>query len=268
MTFVGKLFVMVNVALSLCWAVAAFGLYVTSMDWGYERGKAGTPGGILKEKTDEIKRLQAQQFSVEEGWREARVELRRREDVRRGDRSFYAEQFAHNRDKANAASPARAVKRHSPKVTPLDPEHLRNSIAVLDKNGRPVLEDARERAGQPGEPPRPLLSLVIYDEQLKQRRKQNEDILIKLKAEFEKDITETNRLLDAPPRKGLRTQLAEEKAKYEGIVEEQRLAQPLYVNTTVELDLVQKRIESLDERIKELESYMKKRKMDVKVTRR
>src|SRR5260370_276925 len=109
MTFVGKFFVMFNVALSLFWAVMAFGLYATSIDWGYDPSKPGTPGGILKTRTDEIKELQALQGPVEASWRAARAELRNREELRRGDRQFYAAQIEYNRDKANETTPVRTV---------------------------------------------------------------------------------------------------------------------------------------------------------------
>ena len=43
---------------------------------------------------------------------------------------------------------------------------------------------------------------------------------------------------------------------------------PLFVNTAVESELILKRLAALQEHIKELENYIKKRKMDVALSKR
>jgi hypothetical protein len=251
MTFAGKLFVMLNVALSLLFAAGAFGMYVTGMDWSYDPAKPGTPGGILKTLEDEIKRDRDMQYYVENSWRQAREELRRREEARRGERQFYVVQFDFNRNKATADNPARIVD--------VDPK---THLPKLDKQGRPVLVAASDRFGKP------LQSVIEYEKQLDRAHRDNVALLDDLKKEIQEDIRLTNLLVDAPGRKGLRTQLVEERAKREGLIAEVQLVRPLDVNADAESELVKKRMDSQAERIKELENYIKKRNIGAALTRR
>jgi hypothetical protein len=261
MTFAGKLFVLVNAGLSLFWLAAAFALYATGMEWAYDPGKPAqtAPGGILKEKQDEIARQKSMQFHVEQSWRNAYVDLRKREEDRRGYRTFYAAEFAHNEKNATEANPARIVRLRES----FEKDTVRDSIAVLDPKTRlPQMDVAKDQAGKG------LQSAGLYDKELDAKRAENKDLLEKLEAEIKQDIAYTEQLIDTPRGKGLRTLLVEERLKRQGIIAEQRLVRPLFINTAVESELILKRLESLEERIKELESYMKKRKMDVKLSRR
>jgi hypothetical protein len=252
MTFVGKVFVMVNVALSLFFAFFAFGVYSSSIDWGYDAAKPGQAGGILKELQKEIDQLKSMQGPVESSWRKARAELRVREERRSLDRGFYTAEFDFLRTRASAADPAKAVV-------------VLNNQPVIER-GQPKLTaeipPAGDRAGKP------LLSLAAYDQKLETAQKDNAAVLDQLKKAVEEDIRLTNLLIDAPGRKGLRTQLVEERVKRDGVFDEQRLVEPLFVNTAVESELVFKRKESLEARIRELEAYMKKRKMDITLSKR
>jgi hypothetical protein len=69
MTFLGKLFVMFNVAVSLFMAFAAFGLYVNGVDWGYDVAKPGQAGGVLKERQDELAELRTMITPSEKAYR-------------------------------------------------------------------------------------------------------------------------------------------------------------------------------------------------------
>jgi hypothetical protein len=262
MTFLGKLFVMVNVALSLTLAFVAFGLYANSVDWGYDPAKPGQPGGVLKEKQDEIKQLQPVQYPAENTWRQARQKLLASEQYRRDDRAFYAAEFEHLRTKATKDNPARQVvyDKLRPKRDPKAPS-------------RPLMEPAKDRADKD------LLSRAIYDNELRTAQKDNLALLDELDGLIKEDIEETRKMLDLPGRrlpdgpdprgvKGLRTLLQEERMKREGIEAEQRLVRPLFVNVAIESELVFQRIEAMEERIKELQNYIKKRKLDAKLTKR
>src|SRR5262249_18818541 len=242
-------FVMVNVGLSLLFAMTAFSLYAGSIDWAFDASKPGQPGGILKEVEGEISKDKAMQYPVENSWRTARAELRAHEEQRRSDRQFYSAEYEWLRSKAEKAPPntAREVKmeKHQP---------------VPDRNNqnRPTMVPALDRAGKE------LWSLALYDKELKLRQDENADLLDRLSGKIDEDGKYTDMMLDAPGRKGLRTQLVEERVKREGVFEEQRLVRPLFVNTAVESELVLKRKAALEERIRELEAYMKKRNMDVR----
>jgi len=260
MTTAGKVFVLINVGLSLFWAVAAFALYATSIDWGYDPTKpAGTAGGIIAEKKKEIESQQPLQFPIEKSWRDAREELSRREKLMREDRNFYAAQFEHNRSKARLLPGEFA--RVAILRTPLAAAPDKDDVAVVEKD-LPKMEDAKDRSGKE------MQSQAAYRDQLDKARKDNAALLSDLDAEIKKDVALTNRMLDRPPLKGLRTLLVDERFKREGVVEEQRLVEPQLVNTEVESALILKRLEGLQERIGELERYMKKRKMDVALTKR
>jgi hypothetical protein len=261
MTFAGKLFVLVNAGMSLFWLVAAFALFATGMEWAYDPGKPAqtAPGGILKEKQDEIARQGSMQFHVEQGWRKAYVDLRKREEDRRGFRKFYAAEFAHNEKNASEVSPARIVRLRDG----FEKDTVRDSVATLDPKTRlPQMVEAKDQAGKG------LQAAGLYDKDLDAKRAENKDLLDKLEAEVKKDIAYTEQMIDTARGKGLRTLLVEERFKRNGIIDEQRQVRPLFINTAVESELILKRLESLEERIKELERYMKKRKMDVKLSRR
>ncbi len=281
MTFLGKLFVLVNVALSLFWCIAAFAVFVGGMDWDYDVAKPGTEGGLYKEKLKEIDEQKKMQYPAENTWRLARARLREAEDDLRGDRKFYASEFAWNRDKA---APARIVD----KVNQMPKPDPRN-------RNRPTMVPASDRAGQP------LKAMRLYDQELDTLQKENATTLDELTREFYRDRGYSNMLVDVVDRafadevakkqepafsvarelakwaeergvvlggKGLRSLLIDERAKREDIEEEQRIVRPLFVNTAVESELILKRLESLEERVKELEYYIKKRKMDAALTRR
>ena len=75
MTFLGKLFVMANVAVSLLMAFLAFGLYANGVDWGYDVAKPGQQGGVIKQKQEEIAEAQKMQAPSEAAWKAARAGL-------------------------------------------------------------------------------------------------------------------------------------------------------------------------------------------------
>jgi hypothetical protein len=276
MTFLGKLFVMVNVAVSLFMAFAAFGLYANTVDWGYDAAKPGQAGGVIKEKQAEIKEFTTMQGPVENAWKQARTTLADAEQARRDDKAFFASELNHLTSVAQPevpkAGPAREIK-------------FKDLLPVRDaKTGRPEMKpDAKVRGDRDKEAELPsLYSRAYYRGQFEKHQATNLELLDKLEKETRKDIIETNKMLDDRDRKmsvdkdgkepkgwrGLQSLLVEERKKREGIEREQRLVRPLYINVAVENELILKRLESLEERIKELETYIRKRKMDVELTRR
>jgi len=91
----------------------------------------------------------------------------------------------------------------------------------------------------------------------------NKAELARLEKLVQEDITETEKLIDTPAGKGLRTKLVEERVKREGIEEEYKLVEPLYLNAVVEGGLLGRRLRTMKARIDELEGYRKKRNMDI-----
>lgn len=267
MTFLGKLFVMFNVALSLLMAFLAFGLYATGVEWGYDPAKPGQAGGILKEKQDKLKEFQGNQGSVETTWAIVQSNLWTTEEARLKDRVFYAAEFDHLRTKADEANPARVVQ--------IDDKTFR---PIREPNGLPKMETTKERGDK--DKAKDLQSRLVYDRDLKKAEADNLAVLADLDKRIKETIALTNLMIDDPARnlpdamddpkgpRGLRSLLGLERVKREGVEEEQRQVNPLFVNTAIEGDLVLKRLESLKERIAELKAHMSKRGMDVKVSRR
>jgi len=198
----------------------------------------------------------------------AAAQLHQREEERRGDRKFSADELANN--EKEKAKPRQVKLRDLPeKAKPNEKEKReieanRNTLAVLDPAGRPVMEPAVDLSGKP------LDSRSEYEKNLTEAQKENAGLLADLEKETKTAIALTEELIDqkTPFRKGLRTQLSEEREKGEGIVEEQRLVRPLLVNTEVESGLLDKRLDGLQRRIEELKRYMKKRKIDVVLSKR
>src|SRR4051812_44349080 len=109
MTFLGKLFVMANVGISLLMAFLAFGLYANGVDWGYDVAKPGQQGGLIKLKQEEIAETQKAQAPNEAAWKAARASLWKAEEERLNTRAFYVGEIEHNRSKADENNPARAI---------------------------------------------------------------------------------------------------------------------------------------------------------------
>jgi hypothetical protein len=258
MTFLGKLFVMVNVGISFLMAFVAFGLFATGLDYDSEsKAKPGQPPARITALANEITGVVSTIPAVENGWREARNDLLRREEQRREDHVWYDKEMAFARTKATAADPVKTVR-------------LDKHLPVLDKANKPTMDPAVDRAGQP------LQSLAIYTKQLEDARKDNAAVLTRLQEEIAKDIEWTNQLTGTKDEKkpaavpanvwriGYRQLLVDEHLKREGIEDEISSVRPLFVNITVESELIRKRYESMQQRIAELKTYLKKKhKVDV-----
>jgi hypothetical protein len=257
MTFLGKLFVLFNVAMSLFMAFAAFGLYVNGVDWGYDVAKPNQIGGVLKERQDEIAQLASMQVPSEKAWKAERAKLWAAEDARRADIAFYVKELDHNRNKATPDNaPGRAVV-------------IESFRAKRDNTGRPVMKVAKIRGDKEKEDElTPLGSRAYYEAQLKAKQEENLKILTDVEKQVQEDIRLTKQIYDKDTKRGLRTDLVDERVKRQGVQAERRLVAPLYVNTAVESELSLKRLETMQARIDELKAYIKKRGLDPELTKR
>ena len=114
MTFVGKLFVLVNVGLSLFWAAAAFALYTPTCRLGLRSSQAGRDdGGRHPEGKGRRDQAGSEQGAPGRGRLEQGTSRRAARPRRSaaGDRTFYAGEFLHNLNKANAENPAHVANR-------------------------------------------------------------------------------------------------------------------------------------------------------------
>jgi len=239
MTFVGKLFVLCNLALSLMLGVMGFGVYLTGIDWSADRGKAGLPDGKLFSKRAELDDILKSQLPVAEAsWRQAGKELWDSETVRRIDRDWYVEQLN------------LLIKGNNPVM-----EVVRDKIDP--RTGRPVLAPAEESAGG-----NPLLTLPVYQTQLAEVRAENARLREQLETKVKEDVALTNKLLGDKEAqlRGLRELLVQERRiKQQGILAEKGVVEGMRINATVDSELIFKRLELINERIDELHRYLKLR---------
>jgi hypothetical protein len=256
MTFVGKLFVLVNLAFSAIMAVAAVGFYTTGMDYGPETKKDAQPKppvrvtDLQKEIADVLATLPA----VEGSWSASRTDLVREEEQRTKNRQAYDVELAllHSGPAMDKDQQVRAVK--------MTPEHL---AELNPTTGLPVMEAAQDRAGQP------LRPMTTYLLKVDLVRKENETVLADLNKKVKDDADLTIQLTGDPGTRGLRQKLVDERVKREGVIAEHNSVRPLFINVAVESQLSRKRLDALQEQIDQLKSYLRKmHKVDVAMDRR
>jgi len=240
MTFIGKLLVILNVGLSLLMAGIAFGVYANGIDFSSNPPKGETPGGVLAGREAEVKGLVAALGPAYGSWQAARKELLEEEDRRRGVRGWYAKELEHLRTGATAAAPAREIEydKGLPRPDPANPLHVQ-------------MRPARYRDQD-------LLSLAHYTDEANRTLNEALKVMAAYRAAVAEAVRLTDLLAGTPAAKGLRTRQDEERAKREGVLAEQRLVRPLFVNIAVESELIRRRLEWLREREKELIEYRRK----------
>jgi hypothetical protein len=119
-----------------------------------------------------------------------------------------------------------------------------------------VLTDARDASGAN------LMGLPFYVARLASLRMENIAVRKQLDEKLREDTVLTKKLAGDPenPRaRGLRQQLAEERLKKAGVVDELGIAEGLRVNAAVDSELIFKRLEELEGRIGELTRYLKRK---------
>jgi len=239
MTFLGKLFLFLNLALSLALATFAFGVYSSGIDWSDNPAKGAQQPGKLVARKNEVNELSKNQLPLaNQSWKAARTELWTREDQRRVERAWYATELS----------------KLYPNKEGVVVQQVVQEKAGGDGGGRPKLEPAAEAEGVP------LRTLGYYLARQQEHREENARIRMELEAKVKEDVELTNQLTGDPERKtrGLRQLLNDERAKRLGIIDEVGITEGIRVNTTVGSELVLRRLESINQRIRELEAYLKK----------
>ena len=241
MTFIGKLFVMINLALSLLMAATAFGLFVGGIDWSDKAGKDGQPGGRLVALQADIKGVLERLPVAEKTWKADRTDLFAGEDTRRTERLWTDAEMA---KLAGGKEQVYAVETATPGARP--------KMALAEVFGQP------------------LMTSEVYDERLLAHQKENDTTRVELEKKVKEDEVLTRKLAgdkegDHEPRiRGIRRELVEERAKRLALVDEQGITNSLEINVKVDSQLSANRLEALDERIQELVRYLKnKHKVDV-----
>jgi len=199
MTLIGKLFVFVNLVLSVLIAGAGCALYLNHINWTDKAGKDGGQEGRLLALRKKIDALIGSRAVIEQRWREARspevtspeakaASLLPLEKTRYDDRAWYQEQLEHIRKRAAADKPVLEVELDKdyqpvPDGTPLKRPKMRpatyNEKFPLDK------------------------SMLTYEGELQSKRQSNEKLLADLAKELEESTVETDKLGGKDVRAGL-----------------------------------------------------------------
>lgn len=230
MTSIGKILVLVNLAISLVLATLAFGVYSSGLDWSNNKAKSGQPGGKLDDRIVEITRLKSELSLAYGSWVESGETLWKKEDERRTERAWYAQELY---DLRAGKGQVKMVARNR----------------VPGATVRPGMEPHVDG----------WLSMAAYDARLAQVRADTAQVRKELDAKIEEDKELTNLLAGSADgkTKGLRQLLREEYVKKDGLRAEVGIVEGLRINRLVESELILKRLDAINERIGELEAYIK-----------
>jgi hypothetical protein len=251
MTKLGKILVFLNLVISGLMAGWALALYTNYIDWSEAPPKGVEPGGLLGQRKERIKELQAALGPPQVSWMEARTNLHRREDQRQGDLLWYQAELQHLRTGATRDNPCRLV------VIPDDPRQPGRHLPVPDPKNffRPQMAPAQDRSGQP------LQALDKYEKISRDTLEKLMMVLSEAEAKYEEDRKLTNLMVGEEDKgiKGLQQRIIDERAKREGILAEQRVIEPLWKVNEVDTELLLRRRETIAERLNELKVYLKRR---------
>jgi len=274
MTGFGKLLVLVNLVLSGVMCFWALVLWANNTDHSTKAPKDGQGGGLLGQRKARITEIQAIIPQAERSWRTTRTVLLYQEDLRKADRVWYTQELQHLLTGATDAMPCREV----------DIDEVR-ALAKLDPTGRPVMKNAKDRAGAKN-----LRALSYYNGESARLQKELEVVdgkplvdkdgkvvmeggkpKMETKGKFQEqadlDIKLTNEIAGTADMKGLQHRLVDERKKRDGIVAEQLIVEPLAKVAEVDTFLLLRRRETNEERIKELLDHLR-RKYNVEVAAR
>jgi hypothetical protein len=234
-TRLGKILVLVNLVLSVLFAVWALGIYANRIDWP-GTGSPTIPGekalGELRKRDDEIKEYSSKANKAGialSSWRAWNARLAALE----------------------AARPA-AQAQYSAKLQSLDDGQGPVTGFVFDQQGR--LGNGPEVPGAGGQP---LRSRTIYQQQTAAAEKQIEDLNKQANQDLHAAEDQTVQLNgvregDQVKQKGLRDLLREEQVARQNALDEIEYVRPFRYNRQAEGALLQKRQATLVERLEEL----------------
>jgi hypothetical protein len=249
MTTLGKVLVLMQVALSFALAVLAFGLYCNRIDWSTNKISAAEPnkeppGGELYLRQENVKKAQANLGVSETRWSGERTLLLARQQRRLDDQQWYAGQLDHARNRAAPGDWVQAV--------------------VLAPNGqadRQWWAPSRPRLGQPLDPkgqPANYLSLDRFSNEVVAILEEIKKVIEQYTELVKEGERLTNVLIGDPvtKEKGLRQRYDSAQQQLKDVLEEQFRVEPLLVNTRVESQLLLKRRDQLARQVREMEEKL------------
>jgi hypothetical protein len=232
MTFLGKILVFVNLVLSLCFAIWAFALYTNRIDWTTTKG-TDRPGEYARRDTE----MQGLKAALTRG--EAGVDVANRSVQAEEERiPKYVAWYKDQLDKLRAGK------------DPVQALVMSGGVVALDAEGYPKLGPVLSASKQPigG-----LASLAVLNQEYAAKHQAYIDTTHELDKVLDAERLLTEQIGNGKD-KGLRAQLAAVELAGKNSVDEQEFIKPLLYNREVEGQLLVKRGQALQARLKELES--------------
>jgi hypothetical protein len=238
MTLLGKLLVVFNLGLALMLAAWSFSIHANGIDWTDKKDDKSVPPrkGEFRKRAEKLDELWKGVAPAQADWLRARDALADKETRLAAERVWYDTQISYV-----LSGPAKGIS----EVLFAPKGDAKAGQIVLDNQGLPTLA------------PNPLLLLSL--------REYNEEegkILAAIAnelAQHQKQIDDANKLTDqiigdkAKGVRGLQERINDEKVKNAGVLAEMELVKPLYINTLVEAQLINKRHAQMEKRKAELE---------------
>lgn len=225
MSRLGKIGLWLNLALGIFFAVWGFGVYSNHMDW-----KAET-----KERADQLKKISDARNKIQAEVNATRPLFEVQEARRPGLDKFYADQLEKLRS-----------GKERPKALVYN-----KGVLVYDAQGLPRLGEVVNSANQPISG---LASLDVLEQQYVALQAQIAQIIKDQTGLLEEEKKLTVELNGDGAKKGLRGELAERLAAQQKSLERQEYLMPLLYNRQAELEILTKRKEGLETRLKELQA--------------
>jgi hypothetical protein len=236
MTFLGKLLVLANFALSLAILAVALASFSNPVDFTNNPAKDGNPPGKFKVNADRLRDAWEKIVPAIVGETRARASLQNF-DPYRDAHDFFVEELKWLREGATTDdNPARAIKYNlaQPELQP--------------RSGKLVMEKAQDLAGKP------LMSMAFYEKAIVDLAK---DIKVQEDRFRQGVIDETMATQKRLGGKGFQQRLTDMQAMLAQAKEEAGRLEPLLINAMVESELILKRRASLEARLDELKKVEK-----------
>lgn len=233
MTLLGKILVFFNLAFSLLLASWAFLVYSNDI----EAPKRNA------EKEKQLTELWKGVAPAQANWQAGRRKVQDEESHLAADRVWYDNEM-NKLFTAKAGNNIGAIF-----IAAADGPGVRKGQVVLDQ-GFPKLEPLKDRTGKP------LQSLAVYNTQDNGILQSLQEAMDKQQKQIQEAIQLTDRIIgdDKKGIRGLQQRILDEKAKDADVLDEQKQLAPLLVGAAVDTQLIAKRREQMERRIKELKT--------------
>ena len=262
MTKLAKILIFITVALSIVMAAWALGVYTNHIDWSANKATGDRSAGELAKRIDRITLLRSV-LSGTAGNKEAAEAVKdyrlitekkdRPEEMAGGAENHWRIAWArlygleyYRWDYQNwYAQELKKLETGNDKVMTVV---YNEGVLVLDKNGRPQLQEYLDANKKPLYP-LDNLRRVLADEQ-----KKLDAALVKVGTLIKEETALTEELAGKEGNGGMRGQLAREQVKGQKVNQEREDLKPLLINTAVESQLLIRRKEQLEQRVNELKT--------------